>query len=43
MNMPLDKFREWHSFAFTFCTGTEDHREGARAFVEKREPKFKGK
>jgi len=43
LNMPLDEWRQWHSFAMRFCFSTEDHREGAQAFVEKREPEFKGK
>jgi len=43
LKMPLDEFKQWHSFAFTFCQGTEDHQEGAKAFVEKREPVFKGR
>jgi len=43
LNMPLDEFLQWESLAFAFCTETEDHREGAQAFVEKREPVFKGR
>ena len=43
LNMPLDEWAQWHALAFAFTGGTEDHREGARAFVEKREPVFKGK
>ena len=43
LNIPLDEFMQWHAFAFSFCSETEDHREGARAFVEKREPEFKGR
>lgn len=43
LNMPLDEFLQWYSLALTFCTETEDHREGVKAFVDKREPLFKGK
>lgn len=43
LNIPLDEFLQWESLAFAYCTETEDHKEGAKAFVEKREPKFLGK
>jgi enoyl-CoA hydratase/carnithine racemase len=43
LNMPMDEFMRYHSLAFTFCSETDDHIEGSKAFVEKRQPVFKGK
>lgn len=43
LNLPMEEFMRYHALAFTFCAETEDHIEGSKAFVEKREPVFKGK
>ncbi len=43
LNMELDAWSQWQAMAFNYCTGTDDHREGAKAFVEKRPPEFKGR
>jgi enoyl-CoA hydratase/carnithine racemase len=38
----LEDALEYELYTQGFCTSTEDHREGTTAFLEKREPKFKG-
>jgi enoyl-CoA hydratase/carnithine racemase len=43
LNWPLEEFMRYHALASPFCAETEDHREGARAFFEKRQPVFKGR
>jgi len=35
-------FMEYEALATTISTQTEDHKEGVRAFVEKRAPQSKG-
>ncbi len=40
---PLEDFMRFHALAAPFCSETEDHKEGARAFLEKRRPVFRGK
>jgi len=39
----LEKDLEWNSLAQRLCLTTEDAQEGARAFLEKRQPVFKGR
>jgi 2-(1,2-epoxy-1,2-dihydrophenyl)acetyl-CoA isomerase len=41
--MTLAELLEEEIKAQTFLSHTEDHREGLRAFLEKRQPKFQGK
>ena len=43
MEADLRASLEFETFAQNICAETEDAREGARAFVEKREPKFQGR
>lgn len=43
LSLAMKEFMQYEALAFTFCSETEDHIEGARAFAEKREPVFKGR
>jgi len=38
----LESQLDFESYAQNICRGTEDHREGVTAFLEKREPVFRG-
>ena len=42
VNSDFRSILDREAFTHIRCMGTEDHREGARAFVEKREPRFRG-
>ena len=38
----LEELAEFESYALAIVLSTEDHREGIRAFREKRKPQFRG-
>ncbi|MDP2663034.1 MAG: enoyl-CoA hydratase family protein [Dehalococcoidia bacterium] len=42
-NMNIDGALEWDAYAQALCMSGEDHAEGYRAFLEKREPVFRGR
>jgi enoyl-CoA hydratase/carnithine racemase len=43
MDTPLTVGMGWERDLFALCFGTEDQKEGARAFLEKRKPNYKGR
>lgn len=43
LNIPLREGLEVEAYHWSYLCGTEDQKEGAKAFIEKRQPNFKGK
>ncbi|HEY6642466.1 enoyl-CoA hydratase/isomerase family protein [Povalibacter sp.] len=43
IEIPAEKNKRWGNLAWEFCMGTADHREAVEAFLQKREPVYKGK
>ncbi len=43
MQVDLDTALKWEYFALNTCFSTDDHEEAVRAFVEKRQPTFRGR
>ena len=43
LNMTLLEGLELEAYHWSYLCGTEDQKEGARAFIEKRKPVFVGK
>lgn len=43
LHQDLESQLDYESYAQAICRQTEDHKEGVRAFMEKRKPEFKGK
>jgi enoyl-CoA hydratase/carnithine racemase len=43
VNPALDEIGAWVNSAYAVLFATDDHREGAQAFLEKREPRFTGR
>ncbi|MBI1355538.1 MAG: hypothetical protein GC160_14435 [Acidobacteria bacterium] len=43
LNMPLPDALAWEAAQFGLSTDSQDSKEGARAFLEKREPRFEGR